>query len=39
VKCRACGYIGFEPSDTCGNCGAPTAAAASPPLPFSPLPE
>jgi uncharacterized RDD family membrane protein YckC len=31
VKCRACGYIGFEPSDTCGNCGAPTAAAGAPP--------
>lgn len=47
MKCRACGYIGFEPSDICGNCGAPTAAAASPPplpleaslpLPFSPPP-
>jgi hypothetical protein len=21
VKCRRCGYLSFEPSDTCRNCG------------------
>lgn len=43
MKCRACGYVSFEPSDTCGNCGAPTTAVATPlqqslPL-FLPPPE